>query len=91
MRPKTASERFSDFGFCELRQVDPDKNRRRYYCLEVQPGLFDISVQRYWGRIGSRPRMISQYFEDPAEAMLCANRIYQQKLRRGYKEAGSVN
>lgn len=83
---KTATKRFVEYGFCELRQIDPEKNRRRYYCIEVQPGLFDVSVQRCWGRLGTKPRTLWHYFDDIKDALKAANMLYSQKLTKGYAE-----
>lgn len=80
------TRRFSNFGFCELRNIAPVSNRKRYYCIEIQPGLFDVTLQRQWGRIGSKPRSIRMYFADASAALVEANRLYREKLRKGYKE-----
>lgn len=91
MARRKASEegqkRFEGFGLCELAQVDPTRNRRRYYCLLLQPGLFEISLQRQWGRIGSKKlRVRDESFDDMAVATQRANRLYRERLKRGYRE-----
>ncbi len=91
MARRKASEegqkRFDGFGLCELAQVDPDRNRRRYYCLLLQPGLFEISLQRQWGRLGSKKlRVRDESFGSLDLAMQRANRLYRERLRRGYRE-----
>lgn len=80
-------KRFEGFGLCELAQVDPDRNRRRYYCILLQPGLFEISLQRQWGRLGSKKlRVRDESFGSLDLAMQRANRLYRERLRRGYRE-----
>ena len=82
-----APERFESFGICELHNVSPDKNRSRYYCIDLQPGLFELILLRKWGRIGCRPREMRQYFKSVDDAVVEANKLYRQKNRRGYREA----
>lgn len=84
-------ERFSEFGICEMAQIDPARNRYRYYCIIIQPGLFEVSVQRRWGRVGHRPREKDTFFGDLADAVGYANRLYRTKARRGYSEQLAVN
>lgn len=79
--------KFQGFGLCELAQVNPERNRRRYYCILLQPGLFDISLQRQWGRLGSKKlRVRDESFDSMDLAMQRANRLYRERLRRGYLE-----
>jgi len=85
-RISSAPDRFNSFGICELRNEDPDRNRRRYYCIDLQQGLFELILLRQWGRIGCRPREMRQYFESVDDAVVEANRLYRQKNRRGYRE-----
>lgn len=89
-RHKVSSEqqsRFGGFGLCEMAQIDPERNRRRYYCIMLQPGLFEISLQRQWGRLGSKKlRVRDESFGSLDLAMQRANHLYQERLRRGYRE-----
>ena len=78
--------RFETFGMCELACVDPDRNRRRYYCISLQPGLFDMIVQRQWGRLGSQPRTKDEFYNSIEEGVRRANTLYREKIRRGYQE-----
>jgi len=62
-------------------------NRRRYYCILLQPGLFEISLQRQWGRLRSKKlRVRDESFGDLDLAIQRANRLYKERLRRGYRE-----
>jgi predicted DNA-binding WGR domain protein len=78
--------RFTGFGICELAMIDPGRNRRRYYCIAVQPGLFAVSVVRQWGRLGCRLRQKVLFFGAVEEAFDCANRLYRVKTGKGYRE-----
>ena len=81
-----AEKRFATFGLCELTQIDPDRNRRRYYCISLQAGLFDLILQRQWGRLGCRPQFKDEFFTDIQDGIKQANRLYRQKVRKGYRE-----
>ena len=78
--------RFTSFGICELSMIDPCRNRRRFYCIAVQPGLFAVAVIRQWGRLGCRLRQKGCFFMDMTEALDWANRLYRTKVKRGYRE-----
>jgi predicted DNA-binding WGR domain protein len=80
-------DRFSGFDICEMLCIKPELNRRRFYRLEVAPGLFSPIVIRSWGRIGCRIRVKVYYHDDLASALSDANTLYRRKLRRGYQEA----
>jgi predicted DNA-binding WGR domain protein len=79
-------ERFDAFGFCEMTQINPERNRYRYYSISIQPGLFEVSVQRSWGRVGGKTRTKDQFFADLQEAVRYANLFYRKKSGRGYCE-----
>jgi len=79
-------ERFNAFGICEMTQISPERNRYRYYSISIQPGLFEVSVQRRWGRVGGKPRIKDQFFADLHEAVRYANHFYRKKSGRGYRE-----
>lgn len=79
-------ERFSGFDICEMLCIKPELNRRRFYRLEVAPGLFSPIVIRSWGRIGCRIRVKVYYHDDLQSALTDANTLYRRKMRRGYTE-----
>lgn len=79
-------KRFLDFGYVEMTNIDHERNRRRYYCISLQPGLFDLILQRRWGRIGCRPQTKDLFVGSTEEAIKMANRIYREKYRKGYRE-----
>jgi predicted DNA-binding WGR domain protein len=68
-----------------LHRIEPEKNMRRFYRLDVQPDLFgEWSFIREWGRIG-RPgqvRMAAYPTLCAADAALAQQR--QVKERLGY-------
>lgn len=78
--------RFTGFGICEMANIDPGRNRRRYYCISLQPGLFELILKRQWGRLGCRQRVKDEYCENLESALKRANRIYRERLRNGYRE-----
>ena len=76
-----------DYGRVELLWIVPDLNRRRYYSISVEPGLFGPVVTRSWGRIGVGKLRSKEHFfpEGDVEAALDkANRVLAAKLRKGY-------
>ena len=83
-------ERFDAFGICEMTQIDPARNRYRYYSISIQPGLFEVSVQRRWGRVGYHPRERDAFFGDFKAAVSYANHLYRSKTRRGYREQATL-
>ena len=75
-----------------LRRIDPARNMRRFYELSFQPTLFgDMAVIRHWGRIGAAGQSKETWFADVSHATVIAERIVQQKRRRGYTEPGVAN
>lgn len=79
-------DRFSGFDICEMLCIQPELNRRRFYRLEVAPGLFSPVVIRSWGRIGCRIRVKVYFHDDMESALADANALYRRKVRRGYAE-----
>jgi len=78
--------RFEGFGLCEMANIDPDRNRKRYYCISLQPGLFDLILERQWGRLGGRCRVKHEFCQDISQAVKRANQLYRQRILNGYKE-----
>lgn len=82
-----AAQRFDNFGRAQLTHVDDSKNCRRVYLLQVDATLFNVMVLRAWGRIGQKKvRVKEEWYESMGEALRQANRIYRQKIGRGYVE-----
>jgi predicted DNA-binding WGR domain protein len=77
---------FKGFDILELQCVIPEKNRRRFYRLEIAQGLWCPMVIRAWGRIGCSVRVKIDFFEEGLdEALAKANKLLAKKIRRGYK------
>ena len=81
------SDKFNGWGICEMLCIQPDKNRRRFYRIEVLQGLFSPVVIRSWGRIGCRIRVKVYFHEDMPSALANANMLYRRKVKRGYQES----
>ena len=68
-----------------LEYLDPDRNRFRFYHLEIQPTLFGgWSLVRQWGRIGTWGRLAVSCFDTRAKAEEATARLISAKCRRGY-------
>jgi predicted DNA-binding WGR domain protein len=68
-----------------LHRVDPSRNMRRFYLLDVQEDLFGLwLLVSEWGRIGcpGQTRVVSFATSDQAQDALLRRR--QAKERRGY-------
>lgn len=69
----------------ELHRIDPARNMRRFYRLDVEPDLFGgVLLMKAWGRIGTRGRVIAEHFESEALAASALRRQAERKKRRGY-------
>ena len=70
----------------EMRRIDPSRNMRRFYLMQVQPDLFGgVSLIREWGRIGRRGRVLVEHHADEGEAVTALNGMARVKARRGYE------
>jgi predicted DNA-binding WGR domain protein len=70
-----------------LHRVEPARNMARFYRVEILPDLFGwTTVERTWGRIGSRGQRMMVSFPSEASAKLEACRLVRCKLRRNYIE-----
>jgi len=77
-----------DYGKIEVVCIFPQLNRRRYYCVSVEAGLFGPILVRSWGRIGWRiMRRKENCFVggNLSEALDTANHLIARKLRKGYE------
>ena len=56
---------FESYGKVEIFWIVPELNRKRFYCISVEPGLFGPVLVRSWGRIGEgRLRRKEQFFSE---------------------------
>ncbi|NVN93562.1 MAG: WGR domain-containing protein [Desulfuromonadales bacterium] len=79
-----------DYGKVEVVCIDPQLNRRRYYCVSVEAGLFGPILVRSWGRIGwrnMRQKMHCFVGGNLPDALKAANQLIARKLRKGYEES----
>jgi len=68
-----------------LHRIDPARNMRRFYLLDVQPDLFgQWCFIREWGRTGAAGQMRNIPYPTPAEAQAALERQRRAKERRGY-------
>lgn len=70
-----------------LHRVDATKNMARFYALSLQRSLFgDVLLVRCWGRIGTKGRLRSEWFETERAAADALHRLEHLKGRRGYRQ-----
>ena len=69
-----------------LVNVDPDKNRYRFYQLTWQPSLFGGgAIVRRWGRIGTEGRWRPLFFASREGAQETVEEILKRRLGHGYR------
>jgi predicted DNA-binding WGR domain protein len=70
----------------DLTRIDAPSNARRFYRMEIVPGLFgDWSLIREWGRIGQSGQVRVDWFDTEAEARDVRFALQMQKAMRGYE------
>lgn len=68
-----------------LHRIDPARNMRRFYRIDILPDLFgSVLLMKQWGRIGSRGQCQARRFEDAATAHAAMLAHARRKERRGY-------
>jgi len=83
---------FQDYGKVEVVCIAPHLNKKRYYCVSVEAGLFGPVLVGTWGRIGWKNlRRIEQFFPEGSLSQVLdkANRVLAVKMRRGYTMSGA--
>ena len=69
----------------KLRRIDPARNMRRFYLMQVQPDLFGgVSLIREWGRIGSGGQTLIEHHADGGTAIMSQLTSARTKARRSY-------
>lgn len=67
-------------------QIDPSRNRARFYRMEVGRDLFGVwTLHRCWGRIGTMGGDRIESYVSRSEAITARDRLERAKLRRGYE------
>jgi predicted DNA-binding WGR domain protein len=66
-----------------FRNIDPSRNRYRWYALDLQPDLFGgLNLVRQWGRIGQHGgSRRTEHFSDATSALRLAA---ERRLKRAY-------
>jgi predicted DNA-binding WGR domain protein len=68
----------------ELHHIDPARNMRRFYRLDLQPDLFGgVPLVRQWGLIGAQGHIVAEQFENMTVALAAFARHHARKVRRG--------
>ena len=69
-----------------LTRIDNSKNERRFYRMDIMPGLFgDWGLVREWGRIGRGGQVRTDWFASEAEAKDARFELHMTKAKRGYE------
>ena len=69
-----------------MRRVDPMRNMRRFYSLDVERDLFGrVVLVRRWGRIGTAGKVRLDEYPGEGEALAAMAALERQKVRRGYR------
>ncbi len=69
-----------------LRRVDPARNMRRFYSLDVERDLFDrVVLVRRWGRIGTAGKVRLDEYPGEGDALAAMQGLERRKIRRGYQ------
>ena len=59
----------------------------KFYQLEIELVLFDVGLKREWGWIGRKKQEKVDYVKTWKEADKVYQRLYQRRIRHGYKES----
>jgi predicted DNA-binding WGR domain protein len=74
-----------------LHRIDPSRNMRRFYRLDVQPDLFGFWLLiREWGRIGKPGQTRIASFASRAEALDTLQHHRRAKEGRGYADTRRI-
>jgi len=64
--------------------VDQARNKKAFYMLSIERGLFCFMLVRRWGRIGRRGRSLSKCFLCETDILREYKRLHRKRLQRGY-------
>ena len=69
-----------------LTRIDNSKNERRFYRMEIVPGLFgDWGLVREWGRIGRGGQVRTDWLASEADAKDARFELHMSKAKLGYE------
>lgn len=75
-----------------LHRIDTTQNMARFYRVELLQDLFGMTtVERAWGRIGSRGQRLMVSFQTVHSAEVVTARLVRSKLKRGYRRLEDVS
>ena len=73
---------------CLMFKSNPQRASVHYFRLEILSNLFEeFSVLREWGTRGGKGRQVINLFPDLMSASHAADRLREEKLRKGYQRA----
>jgi predicted DNA-binding WGR domain protein len=73
-------------GPLHFEQIDPHRNRARFYRLEIRLTLFGETVLvKAWGRVGTDGQQRELPVRDSAGALAALELEARKRLRRGYR------
>lgn len=76
-------------AYARFISVDPTKNRRRFYTLAWQPGLWgEATLVRTWGRLGRRGRSLAKTYAGQESAEEEIGHLIRRRLQHGYWVVG---
>ena len=71
-----------------LVKIDPTRNMKRFYKLDIQPNLLGgFSVIRNWGRIGTKGQVKIELHDDKTMEKYSFKKLRTIKLKKGYNIA----
>lgn len=84
--PEEAGYQFTGQGQVYLELIDPSRNSRKLYSIEVLQNDVGYMIRRSWGRIGNKPQDLEHCHSCLDAALKEANSKFREKLRKGYKQ-----
>lgn len=70
----------------DMMRIEQGGTCRRFYRMEIIPGLFgDVALVREWGRLGQPGQIQTDWFENEAAAKDARFDIQMKKAKRGYE------
>jgi predicted DNA-binding WGR domain protein len=72
-----------------LHRIDPARNMRRFYRLDMQPGLFGgFAVAKEWGRIGARGRAGDSHLTEALAVVAASSSVTEPACSPGPSQPG---
>jgi len=77
-------QQMSGFTIAHFECIDPARNKRAFYTLSAERGLFCFVLTRCWGRIGGRGQRLTKLFASETEMLREYQRLHKKRLQRNY-------